>query len=83
MKRQREASAQLDVCLYFCQARTIAFILVKSTSDVTPPYNDQQDSLYSEGTLEASAENKQVNWQPLKRTTTDQNTEISPCTLGD
>ena len=58
MKRQREASAQLDVCLYFCQARTIAFILVKSTSDVTPPYNDQQDSLYSEATLEASAENK-------------------------
>lgn len=36
----------------FCLASVTDFILVKSTFDVTPLYNDHQDSLYPEGTLE-------------------------------
>lgn len=55
---------------------------------MTQLYNHQQDSLYPEKTQEASAGNKSINWQPLKRTITDQNTETPvhmyrKCTLGD
>ena len=61
------------------------FIVVKSTFDVTPLYNDQQDSLYPEGTPETVQETSEL--QPLKRTTADQTLKpqftLRKCTLGD
>lgn len=57
---KRESSARLDLCLSFCQISITEFILVKSTFDMNLLYNNQQDSLYPEGTQEASAGNKYI-----------------------
>lgn len=60
MKRQRESLAQLDLFLSLCQANITEFILVKSTFDVIPLYNNQQDNLYPEATLETVQETSRL-----------------------